>query len=167
MVTKEERQREIEERKKFKEAPERHKKEETRKNQQISQIKEKLRKRLLERVIDVEFESSDGNFMIPVRLLSPAEKNRLLELRTKFQVSLAKLAETTEPAEIEKINEDADDMDSEICQVLSEICVDPELDFEFWRKGEGFSADVPAKLIAESLRLSSANDQDIKLFRGE
>jgi len=140
-------------------------KEVEKKHERIRGIRERLMRRLLYRVVEVEFEDDQGKFTIPIRLLSPAERRRLFEIQYRFTQLQNEINRVDKEEKLNMLREELERIDDEICRFLEKICIDPDLDFEFWKRGEGFSMDVPAKLLSEAIRLSPSTDEEIKLFR--
>lgn len=151
-----------EERKQYKKGKkrlEKAKREEQAKRRNVSKIRQKLFRRLRTRTVPVDF----GDFTVDIRLLSPAEQSRLSRLQAETTEILAEIRKHPEKAEgyIRQL----DSIDSQICRILENLCVDPGLNYQYWRAGKGFNVDVPAKILSEAVRLSSKTEQEIRFLQ--
>lgn len=131
----------------------------------LSSIKQRLLNRLRFRTVPVSFKDEFSEFEIEVRLLSPAEQRELFNIQRELSELGGKAAEADTQAKQKAVQEKLEALDDKACEFLGRICVDPELDKEFWKRGEGFSADVPAKIFREVMRLSSASEEQIRFLR--
>lgn len=130
-------------------------------------IKTRLLNRLKFRTVPVPFEDADGKFTIEIRLLSPAEQNGLLRIQQKLSEVTKKITTSKTAKEQEAIRKTIDKLNDQTCALLGNICVDPELDKEFWKLGEGYNVDVPQKLLTEATRLSLSSEDEIRFLREE
>lgn len=127
--------------------------------------------------------SEDSNDFVEIRLLSPAEQRWLADLSTQFKTIIDRLGrlgkkpvdsderKAKRDREIGRINEEANRLIDEQLHFLAKICVDPELDHDFWKAGEGFANDVPTLILAEALgqssRVSGERTSQARKFRSD
>jgi len=130
-------------------------------------IKQRLLNRLRFRTVPVPFEDESGKFFIEVRLLSPSEQRRLFGIQQELAKLIKQIGEADSEKKQKTIQKKIETLDDQACEFLGRICVDPELNKDFWKQGEGFSVDVPAKLIHEATRLSVASEEDIRFLLKE
>jgi len=130
-------------------------------------IRDRLLRRLIANTIQVEFEDDMGKFNIEARLLSPEEQTHVSDERIKllrFREELAK-APTTDIEELRNMEKRGAALMDELYKIVADICVDKTLDYEYWRKGSGYNADVPLKLLSEAIGASQRTEQDTARFR--
>lgn len=83
----------------------------------------------------------------------------------KIDGKIRGLSKTMDPEELKKIEEEAADLLDRLYRKVGDVCVDPSLNFEYWKRGEGFNVDVPFRILAEVLRLSGEAQKEIVFFR--
>jgi len=128
---------------------------EAERNAKLSGVQRKLLGRLRDRFVPVTFEDGEGgNFTINIRVPSPIQRSRIYELRYEVVVALKA--------------DDADKIDAleiEAQQILGELCVDPSLDADFWKTGQGFDIEVPARLMNVAMGIEAKEREDASFFR--
>ena len=129
--------------------------EEAEKTARLSGAQAKLLGRLRNRVVPVKFgDGVGGEFTINIRVPSPAQRRRLYEIRYEVVAAI-------EAADKDKLV--ALDHESQI--LLAELCVDTSLDADFWRRGEGFDVDVPARLLNVAMGIEPSDREAAEFFR--
>ena len=124
----------------------------------LSDAQAKLLGRLRNRFIPVAFDDGQGEkFTINMRVPSQVQRRRLYEMRYEVVVALK---EDT-PESRQKIEA----LEVELNGLLAELCMDPSLDAEFWRTGEGFDVDVPARLMNVAMGIEQKELDDAQFFR--
>jgi hypothetical protein len=130
-------------------------------------IKERLLKRKQNVTIDVTFSDGDDDFVIPVKLLSPKEQNEVLALQLKL-VDYRNRMKNASKLSTEKMKEmikQGQTLMATYYDWVAKICADDSLTAEFWKKGDGYSAEVPATLIQKSIQGSRTARTDLSSFR--
>ena len=130
-------------------------------------IKERLLRRLRYRTVPVVFEDEGGEFTVEVRLLSPVDQRKLYQIQQELGRLTKQIVKANTTKKQNAVQKKIEKLDDQTCEFMEKICVDPELNKEFWKRGEGYSVDVPAKLIREVMRLSSAGEEEIRFLREE
>ena len=130
--------------------------EESEETAKLSGAQAKLLGRLRNRFTSVKFDDGvGGDFTINIRVPSPAQRRRLYEIRYEVVAAI-------EAADKDKLV--ALDHESQI--LLAELCVDTSLDTDFWRQGEGFDVEVPARLLNVAMGIESSDREAAEFFRG-
>lgn len=129
------------------------------------------------------FLSDDDNDFIELHLLSSSEQRWVRELVGQFQELLERARKLTErlakadtdrkrnklQKDVDKLNAEAQKLLEYQLYLLSAICVDPELNFEYWKNGSGFFGQLPSILIAHVIRFSResvvSRISDARFFR--
>lgn len=111
--------------------------------------------------------SGAEDFTIEVRLLSPLEIEQILGLEQrliKYQGEVPKV--DIKDVEAQKaLAEKGKNLLTELYRWAGRICVDPELNEDFWVKGEGFNLDVPPKIVKGAVDLSQKSHTAVRSFR--
>ncbi len=128
--------------------------------------------------------SDDPEDYVELHLISPAEQQWVRELIGQFQnvidearritVNLAKAKSKKKRAELkkqgDKLGEDAERLLDYQLHLVAALCVDPELDFNYWKSGSGFMGQMASTLIGHVLRSSReaavTRIRDARFFRG-
>jgi len=82
-------------------------------------IADRLTRRALERTIELKFTDSEGEFEVKVHVPLRDEFDYLLHLIKSFDTK------GTNP----------DELTDELYKLFAHLCVDPSLDYEFWKEG--------------------------------
>lgn len=133
----------------------------------LSMTQQRLLKRLQNSTAQVPFFDGDEEFHVEVRLLSPSEQQLILQLQIKLGQFKRKMmkADKLQPEEIEKAVSEAQKLLEQLNWWVAEVCVDPELNQEYWSTGTGFNSDVPAHILAETVKASQKYAEDLSWFR--
>jgi len=136
--------------------------------QQNLSTKQRLMRRLEHQTFQVEFEDDIGKFFIEVRMFSPKKQqdisNLLVEL-TQLNNQLNNVTEKTAPEIIKKLTNKSTKLMNKLYKSVASICVDPSFDYAYWRKGEGFTFDVPLRLLIEARGTSPTQINRMQKFR--
>lgn len=129
--------------------------------------RQRLLKRLQNSITEIPFSDGTSEFNIEVRLLSPSEQQKILQLQLGLSRYRVKMLDSKklDPKDMEKAIKEAKQLLDKLNWWVAEVCVDPELTQEYWSKGEGFSSDVPARILAETLNASQSYAKDLRCFR--
>ncbi|MBA7476820.1 hypothetical protein ES707_12215 [subsurface metagenome] len=121
----------------------------------LSGAKAKLLGRLRNRFVPVTFDDGeDGEFTINIRVPSPAQRRRLYEIRYEVVVAL----EAEDKNKIVALDLESQDL-------LGKLCLDPSLDADFWRTGQGFDVEVPARLMTVAMGIEPSDREAAEFFR--
>lgn len=115
-------------------------------------IKERLKRRLLSGYIEIPFKDDMGDFVIRLRLPSPAQRKILLQLTLE-----------TEKYIEEENEEELDRLDDEMCNLVGHLCLD--FDAAYLKSGENFGVDVIQKLMRSIIGLEPVRMEEYKFFR--
>lgn len=137
-----------------------------------SNIRERLLQRLRTQTVKVPFEDSSGTFYVEARLLSPNEQQQILQLQielSRYRMQMTSAAKPEDKTYDEKrLLEEAEkgkELMKRFYDWVGEICVDPQLDGNYWNSGVGYSIDVPIKIMAEALKQSRTFRENVSSFR--
>lgn len=128
--------------------------------------RELLLKRLKGSTIKVPFKAGDTEFNIEVRVLSPAEQSEIMKIQVEliqFRSKMQALPKGQKNAA--KVAKTGQALLGKFYSWVGKICVDPNLNAEYWKKGEGFSIDVPLKLMSAAVSQSQDYTKQIRSFR--
>jgi len=147
----------------------------------VLSTRERLMQHLHESRHKVKYGEDDA-YVVEIRLLSPSEQIWLRKLGSKFNdiiiqsSKIAKRKTTTEKQrqkqqhDLEKIQQEAEVLFDKQYHLLGDICVDPELDYAYWKKGDGYLNYVPSLIIGEALsrstELTGERVTQARFFRG-
>ena len=133
-------------------------------------IRSRLMRRLKHNTVQVRFEDDLGGFEIEARLLSPSEQNEIASLLIHL-ISVSGRLDAQQKRQdtrgIDGLKKQSEALLNKIYRIAADICVDPQLDFAYWKAGKDYNIDVPIQVIAESYRASQRLSADIQKFRGE
>jgi hypothetical protein len=133
-------------------------------------IRGRLMRRLKHNTVQVQFEDDLGGFEIEARMLSPSEQNEIAGLLINLISVSGRLDVQQKRQDAQGINglkKQSEALLDKIYRLAADICVDPLLDFEYWKAGKDYNIDVPIQVIAESYRASQRLSANIQKFRGE
>ena len=92
----------------------------------------------------------------------------LFELKSELAKFTAKTANLpTDQKEISKLEKKGLVLLQKLYAAAGKLCVDEELDAEFWKVGKGFSVDVPIKILQTVLTASATTGEQIRKFRSQ
>jgi len=129
--------------------------EEAEKTARLSGAQAKLLGRLRNRFVPVKFSDGvGGEFTINIRVPSPAQRRRLYEIRYEVVAAI-------EAADQDKLAA----LDLESQNLLATLCVDTSLDADFWKRGEGFDVEVPARLLNVAMGIEPGEHDGAEFFR--
>ena len=116
-------------------------------------VKSRLLNQLRTGYILVPFKDSGGEFHIKLRVPSPEERQRMWELT-------AEVEEATRQSDAAKLTRLGEKFADELAKFT------PELDAEYWKKGEGFNVEVPQKLNMLILGVEPIRLEELSFFSG-
>ena len=116
-------------------------------------VKARLLNQLRTGYIMVPFSDSQGEFQVKLRVPSPEERQRMWELT-------AEVDDATRQGDAERTVKLGEKIAEEIAGFT------PELDAEYWKKGEGFNVEVPQKLLRLILGVDPIHLEELKFFSG-
>jgi len=129
--------------------------------------KDRLLRRLRFQTVQVPFTDDLGEFTIEARLLSPSESRRVSDLRMKLYKLSNQLRSGKSEKELNKLKKESEDVVSELYEIVGAVCIDPDLDAEYWKTGSGFNLDVPLRILDAVSGVSPAEAEATKKFREE
>ena len=115
-------------------------------------IKERLKRRLISGYIDVPFNDDLGEFNIKLRLPSPAQRKRFIELTIETE----KAIEGNDEDELVAL-------DGEMCEIIGSLCMD--FDADYIKSGEGFGVDIIQKLMQVIVGFEPVKMEEYRFFR--
>jgi len=130
-------------------------------------VRERLLRRKEHNTVFVEFADDLGAFKIEVKLLSPAEQNEVLKMYGElvaYQNSVKDISKDDKDAQKEFAEKGTAVM-GKLYGWIEKICVDPELDAEYWKAGADYNIDVPLTLLRFAMSESQKASEDIRSFR--
>lgn len=128
-------------------------------------IRERLLKRKKNAIHNIKISDGDEEFYIPIHVLDQKEQQEIiaLQIRLAGYRNLEKEQKTKE--EMEKTIEDGRKLIDQFYKWVARVCVDPELDEEYWKRGVGFTTDIPIMIIREAVEASRKSTEDLISFR--
>lgn len=129
-------------------------------------VRDRLLRRKEYNTVTVALKDDLGDINIELRLLSPEEQTELIELYSDlvaYQLE-AKNIPKGDAAKKEMMKK-GDSLVGCLYGWVGKICVDPELNEEYWKKGSGFTIDVPLALLKTVMSESQKVAEDLHSFR--
>lgn len=126
-------------------------------------VRQRLERRLHKKTVSVSFKDDLGEFTVEIRLMSPNEQKNLMGIYQKLNAYLAKKPkkETAQNLLVEGTK-----LLEEVYSMAGYLCVDSDLDADYWKAGEGFNIDIPLKIIRTAISESQKVEQQTRKFRG-
>ena len=121
-------------------------------------IQARLYKRIRESVLSVPFRDDDGEFTVDIYIPTIEARERIVGLQSRVKEAL----KAQDFDELHRLN-------LESAYILESLCVDPNLDAEYWLRKDAFSYDVPSKLLVAAItgEVEGLTREDAEFFRPE
>lgn len=137
--------------------------EETIKNQLT--VREHLLKRKRNAIVQIKLNDGEDDFVIETMLLSPKEQTDIISLQIKMATFKRRILKAKTDKQVADIARKSTELLSQFYGWAGKVCIDPELNEEYWQAGKDFTIDVPLQIIRETLAASQQSRQDLICFR--
>jgi len=120
-------------------------------------IQQRLMRRLHTRTAKIPLQDDLGEFYVEVHLLSPAEQEEIrgfYQKLTAVSEDLDKAIANPNEKLIKQLTRKSTKLLDKLYHYAESVCVDPSLNYEFWKTGEGFLASDPSRIVSETLMAS-------------
>lgn len=133
---------------------------------EVLSIRERLERRLKTRTIKVQFSDDLGDFDVEIRLMSPEEQRNLMKLYSDLSGYLkVQSPQKDSTEEAQKLLDRGTELLNQIYELAGYLCVDKELDANYWKQGSGFNIDVPLQIIRAAISESQKVEEQARKFR--
>ena len=128
-------------------------------------IRDRLMRRLKSNTIKIAFDDREGEFFIETRFMSPDEQRRLSGYQTEMTRLKVEIDKGPSPDEIKVLGDRGMRVLDEIFGLVGDLCIDPSLNYDYWKAGVGYNLDVPMTILNQVLLASQQTEAETARFR--